>query len=387
MNKPINLGIIGAGTVFQEMHFPALLKLKYKFYISKIFDTEKNSYRILKDKYKTLPESVFTDSCNKIFKDEQIDAVAVLSPTSAHLQYSLLALKNNKHIFIEKPVAVSQKEILKIKYESDKTKLILQIGMVLRHSGFYKKLKELIDSKKYGKVLWMQWTETRPFDPKIWRYLNPERDGDAIIHDKAIHQINLFNEFSGAKPVKVFASANQYLLNKNKFINLRAFEDEVPLKGSSFDNLMTIIQYENGVKANLMISYVSPHSRESRWIIQTEKAKIVVHPETFIPNVNNKKHSWKGNPSCIYLFSDNNNFDPPWKIPMQYPPSEKNLIYYNEYKNEPMHPGSVSQWVSFYNSVKKGIKPDCNIDLALTDNKVVEAILKSVVSQKMILID
>ena len=379
--------IIGAGMVFKEMHFPALLKLKNKFYISKIFDTGKNSYKILKDKYKTLPDSVFTNSYDEILKDEQIDAVAVLTPTSTHLKYSLLALKNNKHIFLEKPVAVSQKEILKIKSEYDKTKLILQIGMVLRHSGFYKKLKKLIDSKKYGRVLWMQWTETRPFDPKIWRYLNPEKDADAIIHDKAIHQINLFNEFSGAKPVKVFASANQYLLNKSKLKNLRAFDYEVSLKGSSFDNLMTIIQYENGVKANLLVSYISPHSRESRWIIQAEKAKIVVHPETFIPNVKNKKHSWKGNPSCIYLFSDDNKFNPPWKIPMQYPPSEKNLVYYDEYKNEPMHPGSVGQWVSFYNSIKKGIKPDCNIDLALTDNKVVEAILKSAVSQKEILID
>ena len=156
------------------------------------------------------------------------------------------------------------------------------------------------------------------------------------------------------------------------------------LKGDSNDHLMSVIKYKNGVKADLVVSYVSPHARESRWVIQLEKAKIVTHFETFVKGSGGKKFELGKNPSTIYLFKDDYSYNVPWRIPMSYPPSEKNLVFYHEYGVDPLHPGAVKQWENFYRSLTHNEKPECNLELAAEDTKITEAIWKSVKQEKIV---
>jgi predicted dehydrogenase len=389
MRKTINLGIIGCGQVLSGMHLPALIKLKDRFKISALCDTNPKTLKRIQEifslKYNDIFSGcIYSNNAFDILKDKRTDAAAILTPTSSHLGYTIEALKNNKYVFLEKPSSVLPSDVKKIISSEKKYNKFVQIGMVLRYSGFFKTLDKLINSKKYGKLLWMNWLETRPFDPMIWRYANPEKEGDAIIHDKAIHQINLFNHFAGSKADSVYAIGGQYLLNKTQYKKLRAFKNEVLLKGSSNDNLMAIIKYKNGVKASITISYVSPHARESRFVIQLERAKIIAHFETFVYANSKSKRKWKGNPTSIYVFADNNKLPIVWKYPMSYPPSEKHLYYYDEYPDEPMHPGSVKQWEAFYNNINNNIKPETNTKIALEDTIIADSMVKSIKKKSLI---
>jgi predicted dehydrogenase len=382
--KQVNLGIIGAGSVSRSMHLPALLKLKIKYSIAAICDNDITALKKLTNEVKLPKNILLTSYPDDILKNPDIDAVAVLTPTESHLTYALNSLRNKKHVFLEKPAAITVRDITKISAAEKKSKHFVQVGMVLRYSSFYNELVKLIASGKYGKLLWMNWLETRPFDPMLWRYNNTAKNGDAIIHDKAIHQINLFNALADSKPDYVSALGGQYLINKNKPSKVRAFVSEVMLRGDSSDHLMTLIQYKNGVKASLTVSYVSPHARESRWVLQLEGAKIIAHFETFVDAPAGSKRKWKGTPSSIYLFKDDKSYSIPWKYPMSYPPSGKNLVFYDEYKNEPMHPGSSAQWLAFYNTVTKNKKPVCSTDLAVKDTVITEAIIKSIKQNKTV---
>ncbi len=383
MKTRINLGIFGCGAVSRLMHLPALLNNKHKFNIVSLYDINENALKLTAKLFAN--ENLnFVKLPSEILSNPKIDSVAVLTSTSSHLRYTLTALQNKKHVFLEKPAAVLPKDVEKIiKYEK-KYKRYCQVGMVLRYSSFYRELQKIIGSGKYGKVLWMNWLETRPFDPMLWRYNNTAINGDAIIHDKAVHQINLFNQFAGSKPIEVSAMGGQYLINPNTFSKVRAFSREVMLKGESNDNIMALIKYKNGVKASLTVSYVSPHARESRWVIQLEKAKIVAHVETLVSPNKNSKRRWKGNPSSIYLFKDDNKYPVVWKYPMSYPPTDKNLVFYDEYKDEPLHPGSGAQWDAFYNTVTKNVKPESNTAIALQDIIVAKAIDDSIKKKKVI---
>lgn len=369
--KRLNLGIIGTGAVFRLMHLPVLNILSGKFKIISAFDNDKKVYintqrLIRKNKYDSIN---FKNTPEEIFNDSTVDAVAIMTPISSHTRLTIKSLKAGKNVFLEKPAALTVKELDRMIRTQKNSGKIVQVGMVLRFSSFYEKLKSLIDSGKYGKVLWMNWIETRPFDPAQWRY-NTAFNGDAIIDDKAIHHINLFNSLAGSSVKKVSAFAGQYILEKNKHKKLRAFNREVMLKGDSSDNLMAIFEYKNGVKANLTISYVSPHARESRWIIQLEKARVVVYPELFTDNS-------KFTPSAIYLFKDDSKLKAPWKIPNSFPPSKNSLYFYDENKKDPLHPGSIKQWMEFYNCVTNKQKPECRLELAREDLKVSEMIRKS----------
>ncbi len=385
MKKALNIGIIGTGAVLRLMHLPALLRLNDKFRIISVYDSDPKAVgRIADMLHLKSRDPFFADSPDDVISNKEIDAIAVLTPTSTHSKYTVDSLNESKHVFLEKPAAIYQGDLKKIITAERRNRKFVQVGMVLRYSSFYLELKKLIKSGKYGKVLWMNWLETRPFDPMLWRYNNTKNSGDAIIHDKAIHQINLFNDFAGAKPELVMASGGQYLLSSRRRTAVRAFSSEVMLKGESCDHLMAIIEYRNKVKASLTVSYVSPHARESRWIIQLEKAKIVAHFETFVSRSYGKKHGWKGNPSCIYLFKDDRKHKIPWKYPMSYPPGDKNLVFYDEYRNEPLHPGSTAQWKAFYDSITNNRKPACNTKVALEDIVVANAIDDSIKMKKVI---
>ncbi len=384
MKKTINIGILGCGSIFRLMHLPALLKQKDKYNIAAAYDPDPQAVLLTKEAAGKNSRINFTHTAAEIIKDPAIDAVAILTRTSVHVKYAVEALKHGKYVFLEKPAAVLPSGVKKIIAAEKKYKRFCQVGMVLRYSSFYKELKRIISAGKYGKVLWMNWLETRPFDPYIWRYLTPDTDGDAIIHDKAVHQINLFNAFSGSKPAEAAAFGGQYLINPKSYSKVRAFSREVMLKGRSNDNMMAIINYRNGVKASITVSYVSPHARESRWIIQLEKAKIVAHFETFVKRAKGSKQKWSGNPSSIYLFKDNRNYDVPWKYPMSYPPCDDNLVFYDEYKDEPMHPGSGAQWREFYETVVKHRKPESSTTIALEDIVVAKAIDDSIKRKRII---
>jgi len=384
MKKKVNLGILGCGSIFRSMHLPSLLNLADRYNIISLYDTDSRAIKLARTALPAKLNVKFTKTPEEILKDPAIDAIAVLTSTSAHVKYTLQALKYGKHVFLEKPAAVLPADVKRIIAAEKKYRRFVQVGMVLRYSSFYKELCRIIDSGKYGKVLWMNWLETRPFDPMIWRYVDSAKEGDAIIHDKAVHQINLFNRFAGAKPAETAAFGGQYLINPRTYSKVRAFRNEVELKGDSNDNLMAIIKYKNGVKASITVSYVSPHARESRWIIQLEKAKIVAHFETFAMANKISKRKWKGNPSSIYIFADNKKYPVAWRYPMSYPPDDTNLAFYDEYPDEPMHPGSGGQWKEFYETVTRGVKPESSTAVALEDIIVAKAIDDAIKKKKVI---
>ncbi len=386
MKKIINLGIAGAGQVFRHMHYPALQKLKDKFRIISVYDSSPSSRNTFRKHCGKEPFS-FVNSQNELFSTSGIDAVAVLTPTSTHAEYSIRALKSGKNVFLEKPVSVETRDVKKIMQTERKTGKFVQVGMVLRYSSFYRAISELVNGGKYGKVLWMNWIETRPFDPMLWRYINTDKNGDAVVYDKAVHQFNLFNAFAGSFPSEVMAMGGQYMLSRSKARKLRAFSNEVLIRGESCDHFMAMVRYKNNVKASITVSYVSPHARESRWVIQLEKAKVVAHFETFVDASKVSRRKWKGHPSSIYLFKDDRSYPVVWRYPMTYPPQEKNLVFYDEYKNEPMHPGSAAQWAAFYDSCVNNTKPESSTRVALLDTYVASAVMKSIRYRKSVKIN
>lgn len=384
MKKKVNLGILGCGSIFRSMHLPSLSGQADKFSIVSAYDNDSRAIELAKGSLPRGMKVKFTETPDEVLKDPEIDAIAVLTSTSAHVKYTLKALRYGKHVFLEKPAAILPGDVKRIIAAEKKYGRSVQVGMVLRYSSFYKELCRIIDSGKYGKVLWMNWLETRPFDPMIWRYIDSAKEGDAIIHDKAVHQINLFNRFAGSTPSETAAFGGQYLINQRTFSKVRAFRSEVKLKGDSNDNLMAIIKYRNGVKASITVSFVSPHARESRWIIQLEKAKIVAHFETFARANKASKRKWKGNPSSIYIFADNRKLPVAWRYPMSYPPNDANLAFYDEYPDEHMHPGSGGQWKEFYETVTHGLKPESSTQVALQDILVAKAIDDSIKKKRVV---
>jgi len=145
MNKIL---IIGCGSIGQR-HILALLKLG-----------EKNiaAYRTKKGHIKKLSEKI--ESNIQIFSNVE-DAfnwkpthLIISNPTSLHLRYISLGIKNGLKIFVEKPITNSIKDFNKNTITIDElNKYKGIVGYNLRFNKLFRKIKQIIETKKYGNVL------------------------------------------------------------------------------------------------------------------------------------------------------------------------------------------------------------------------------------------
>lgn len=170
----------------------------------------------------------FIDSCSmhdleSVISDPSINACFISTTNNLNKDLIIKSLKNDKHVFCEKPPAFSYSDVLEIaKVYETKNDLILGFGFNHRHHGAIQKLKELVDSNEYGKILWMRGRYGKSVDSdffKTWR-ANKDLSGGGILLDQGIHMLDLFNYIGGSfDDIRAFVS--------NLYWNLPGIEDNV----------------------------------------------------------------------------------------------------------------------------------------------------------------
>lgn len=85
-----------------------------------------------------------------LIADQSLDAVDICLPTDLHLSVSSAALAAGKHVFCEKPMALTEADCELMIEAADKAKRVLMVGQVLRFWPEYMALQEFGASKKYG---------------------------------------------------------------------------------------------------------------------------------------------------------------------------------------------------------------------------------------------
>ena len=84
-----------------------------------------------------------------------LDLILILSPSELHVPQALLCLKYKKHIFIEKPLANTLKEVDELeRARVDSDGCVVFVGYMRRYAGAVKLVKERLEGKeiKYVRV-------------------------------------------------------------------------------------------------------------------------------------------------------------------------------------------------------------------------------------------
>lgn len=121
--------------------------------------------------------------------DGGIDAVDICAPTDLHAPMALAALAAGKHVFCEKPMALSTADCDRMMDAAKRSHRVLMIGHVLRFWPEYEVLADFVKSAQYGRVL--SATFTRSCGLPDWSAWLPveERSGGAVV-DLLIHDID-----------------------------------------------------------------------------------------------------------------------------------------------------------------------------------------------------
>ncbi|MCK4786624.1 MAG: Gfo/Idh/MocA family oxidoreductase [Desulfobacteraceae bacterium] len=104
---------------------------------------------------KIYPNTKTTCSYEDLLQDEEIDAIAIATPVRFHYTMAKESLLAGKHTFVEKPMATSAKECKELIRIAAEKKLALMVGHTFVYSESVKKIKEIVDSRDLGDVLYI----------------------------------------------------------------------------------------------------------------------------------------------------------------------------------------------------------------------------------------
>ena len=173
--------------------------------------------------------------------NEQTDTVVIATQHNLHASQAIHALENGKHVFVEKPLALTHEEIDNIEAcQKDATTMVM-VGYNRRFSPHIQKIKNLLDAKTSPKTFIM--TMNAGEIPKDHWTQDAEIGGGRIIGE-ACHYIDLMRFLAGSK-IKSFYAVK---MGKNDFVEVT--EDKAVISLSFEDGSMGSIHYfANGGKS------------------------------------------------------------------------------------------------------------------------------------------
>lgn len=138
-------------------------------------------------------------NADEIINNLEIDAVFICTPNYLNKPLTIQALKAGKNVFCEKPPAFNSVEVEEIIGVEKQTGKKLMYGFNHRHHESIQRMKKLIESKEYGKVIWMRGRYGKSVDQSFfdtWR-ANKDFAGGGILLDQGIHMLDLFIMMGG----------------------------------------------------------------------------------------------------------------------------------------------------------------------------------------------
>ena len=147
---------------------------------------------------------------------KDVDAVIVTSPDYLHEEHAVAALDNGKHVFVDKPLAVTVSGCLNIIEASRRAGTLLYMGFNLRHDVVTRRMRELAAAGAFGEIFSIQAVEHydggRTYHSR-WNRLK-EFSGGLFIH-KGSHDFDVINCLMGSvRPVRVSCFANVFCFTR-----------------------------------------------------------------------------------------------------------------------------------------------------------------------------
>ena len=157
----------------------------------------------------------YTDA-QELIDDPDVNAIYIATPPSSHATFAIMAMRAGKPVYIEKPLAASYNDCIRINRISEQTGVPCFVAYYRRYLPYFQKVKEIIQNGTIGKVINVQLrfsVPPRDLDYKNekelpWR-LQPDIAGGGYFYDLAPHQIDLLQNIFG-----VITRAHGYPANR-----------------------------------------------------------------------------------------------------------------------------------------------------------------------------
>ncbi|MDD3224806.1 MAG: Gfo/Idh/MocA family oxidoreductase [Clostridium sp.] len=147
---------------------------------------------------------------DEMLKDDNIDVVYIATPHCNHYEYIMKSLKNNKNVLCEKAITVNGNQLREIKSLAEEKNLIVAEAMTIYHMPIYKKLSDIIQSGKIGKIKMIQvsFGSLKEYDVSN-RFFNVDLAGGALL-DIGTYALSFTRYFLSEQPDEILTTVKKF---------------------------------------------------------------------------------------------------------------------------------------------------------------------------------
>ena len=252
--EKINIALIGAGGFAQAYHLPNLKKIP-TFHLKAIVTRSGNTAKKIADQYGA---EYCTTDFREVLEDADIDMVVIATRHNLHAPLIIEAANAGKHIFVEKPIAMTYPECNEVYRAVQENDINLVIDFNRRFSPFGQKAKKITEKRKNPLIITYRINSA---GMKKEHWINDPVEGGGAIIGEGCHFFDFCNWIVGYDPAHIYgemiSSNDQSLIGTN--------------------NIVCTIKYTDGSVASLQYATIGSESySKERFEIFCDNSVIVV---------------------------------------------------------------------------------------------------------------
>jgi predicted dehydrogenase/protoporphyrinogen oxidase len=197
------------------------------------------------------PTIACTTRFDDVLRDADVEAVAICTPVSTHYALAMAALEAGKHVFVEKPLAASTQQVLRLTRLAERNGVVLMPGHTFIYSPPVTTIKRLIDSGDLGDIYFISSSRVN---------LGLHQPDVSVVWDLGPHDFSILRYWLDAVPDEVSAMSRDCVVPELPdvcFINLR---------------------YSSGTVAHVELAWLSPSKLRRTAVVGSKK--MVVYDDT-----------------------------------------------------------------------------------------------------------
>ena len=267
--------MIGCGDVTEKKSAPSFNKIDHSSLIG-VYNRTKDKAVLYAERH-AVPKVY--DTAGQLISDAGINAIYIATPPSSHPEYAIQAMRAGKPVYVEKPMAASYKDCMKMNEVSKETGIHLFVAYYRRSMDYFLKVRELLEENAIGKPILCH---SRLFIPPRaedqrrenlpWRVI-PGISGGGYFHDMGCHELDILSF--------LFGEPNSVAGNAANFGQLYTPEDTI----------IASMEFENGLLYNGSWCFASSENSECdeiEIIGETGSLKFSCFAYSTIELINNK---------------------------------------------------------------------------------------------------
>lgn len=149
------------------------------------------------------PEVQVTTDAGELLSSPEVDAIAVITPVWTHFELAKGALKNGKHVFVEKPFTSTSAQAEQLIDLAARNNLQIMVDHTFLFTGAVKKIRQLIDDNTLGKLYYYDSTRVN---------LGLFQHDVDVLWDLAPHDLSIVDYLIG-KPAEAIVATGEKHLN------------------------------------------------------------------------------------------------------------------------------------------------------------------------------